>query len=156
LTQPPADPSDLHKVPIVLDYSPGTNGFHLVAKRTCDIVGSAALIWLALPLMSIIAVAIAATSPGPVLFRQTCLGKGCVPFVFYRFRPIGEFIRRTSLDELPQLFNVLKGDMSFVGPRPPLSSEAAKYDPVHLKRMLEVKPGITGPWQVESRRRDPR
>ena len=73
-----------------------------------------------------------------------------------RLSPIGEFIRRTSLDELPQLFNVLKGDMSVVGPRPPLSSEAAKYDPVQLKRMLEVKPGITGLWQDESRRRDPR
>ena len=173
----------------MLDYSPGPNCLYLVARRIWDIVASAALIWLALPLMSILAIAIAATSPGPVLFRQTRLGKGCVPFVLYKFRsmyanvsdddvhntidrrpaarrsgtrverrlsPIGEFIRRTSLDELPQLFNVLKGDMSFVGPRPLLASEAATCDPAHLKQMLEVKPGITGLWQVEGRRRDPR
>jgi exopolysaccharide biosynthesis polyprenyl glycosylphosphotransferase len=68
-----------------------------------------------------------------------------------RITRIGRFIRKTSIDELPQLFNVFKGDMSLVGPRPPLSYEAEKYQAWHLRRILEVKPGITGLWQVEGR-----
>lgn len=70
-----------------------------------------------------------------------------------RVTGIGRFIRKTSIDELPQLLNVLKGDMSLVGPRPPLPYEAANYDSWHLRRMLEVRPGITGLWQVEGRSR---
>jgi exopolysaccharide biosynthesis polyprenyl glycosylphosphotransferase len=70
-----------------------------------------------------------------------------------RITPVGKFIRKTSIDELPQLFNVLKGDMSLVGPRPPLSYEAEKYQSWHLRRILEMKPGITGLWQVEGRSR---
>jgi lipopolysaccharide/colanic/teichoic acid biosynthesis glycosyltransferase len=62
-------------------------------------------------------------------------------------------LRKTSLDELPQLFNVLKGDMSLVGPRPPLPYEAEKYQSWHLRRVLEAKPGITGLWQVNGRSR---
>ena len=69
--------------------------------------------------------------------------------------PIGRLIRRTSLDELPQLFNVLKGDMSLVGPRPPIPYEATKYQPWHLRRLLSVNPGMTGIWQVEGRSRVP-
>ena len=68
-----------------------------------------------------------------------------------RLTPIGGFLRKSSLDELPQLFNVLKGDMSLVGPRPPLTYEAEKYQSWHLRRILEIKPGITGLWQVEGR-----
>jgi lipopolysaccharide/colanic/teichoic acid biosynthesis glycosyltransferase len=68
-----------------------------------------------------------------------------------RITPIGRFIRRTCLDELPQLFNVLKGDLSLVGPRPPLPYEAAAYEPWHLRRVLDIKPGVTGLWQVEGR-----
>jgi lipopolysaccharide/colanic/teichoic acid biosynthesis glycosyltransferase len=64
---------------------------------------------------------------------------------------VGRFIRKTSIDELPQFFNVLKGDMSLVGPRPPLPYEAEKYQSWHLRRILEMKPGITGLWQVEGR-----
>jgi lipopolysaccharide/colanic/teichoic acid biosynthesis glycosyltransferase len=64
---------------------------------------------------------------------------------------VGQFIRKTSIDELPQLFNVLKGDMSLVGPRPALSYEVEKYQPWHLRRILEIRPGITGLWQVEGR-----
>lgn len=66
-----------------------------------------------------------------------------------RVTRVGQFIRRTSIDELPQLFNVLKGDMSLVGPRPPLPYEVENYASWHLTRILEVKPGITGLWQVE-------
>ena len=68
-----------------------------------------------------------------------------------RVTSIGRLIRKTSIDELPQLVNVLKGDMSLVGPRPPLVYEAEEYQSWHLRRVLEVRPGITGLWQVEGR-----
>lgn len=68
-----------------------------------------------------------------------------------RVTRVGRFIRKTSIDELPQLFNVLKGEMSLVGPRPPIPYEAESYQPWHLRRILEVKPGLTGLWQVEGR-----
>jgi exopolysaccharide biosynthesis polyprenyl glycosylphosphotransferase len=68
-----------------------------------------------------------------------------------RITPIGNILRKTSLDELPQFFNVLKGEMSLVGPRPPIPYELEKYDSWHRRRLLEVKPGITGLWQVTGR-----
>jgi lipopolysaccharide/colanic/teichoic acid biosynthesis glycosyltransferase len=70
-----------------------------------------------------------------------------------RITPVGRFLRKTSLDELPQFWNVLRGDMSLVGPRPPLPFEVEKYQPWHRRRVLEVKPGVTGLWQVEGRSR---
>ena len=68
-----------------------------------------------------------------------------------RVTSVGKIIRKTNIDELPQFFNVLKGEMSLVGPRPPLPYEVEKYEPWHLRRILEVKPGITGLWQVDGR-----
>jgi lipopolysaccharide/colanic/teichoic acid biosynthesis glycosyltransferase len=68
-----------------------------------------------------------------------------------RVTRVGKIIRKLSIDEIPQLYNVLKGEMSLVGPRPPLPYEVEKYEPWHLRRILEVKPGITGLWQVEGR-----
>jgi len=68
-----------------------------------------------------------------------------------RVTRIGRIIRKTSIDELPQFFNVLKGEMSLVGPRPPIPYEVEKYEPWHLRRILEVKPGITGLWQIDGR-----
>ena len=68
-----------------------------------------------------------------------------------RVTRVGRIIRKTSIDELPQFFNVLKGEMSLVGPRPPLSYEVEKYEPWHLRRILDVKPGVTGLWQVGGR-----
>lgn len=68
-----------------------------------------------------------------------------------RVTPFGRFLRRSSLDELPQLFNALKGEMSLVGPRPPIPYEVKQYEDWHLRRILEVKPGITGLWQVMGR-----
>jgi exopolysaccharide biosynthesis polyprenyl glycosylphosphotransferase len=165
-------------------------------KRTLDIVGALAGILLLAPIMLVAAVAVAASSPGPVIFRQTRLGRGGAPFTLYKFRSmrtdtddrvhreyvanlidgnlqqinqgdadqplykmnadprvtrVGRFLRKTSIDELPQLLNVLKGDMSLVGPRPPLSYEVEKYQSWHLRRILQVRPGITGLWQVEGR-----
>ncbi len=70
-----------------------------------------------------------------------------------RVTPIGRFLRRTSLDELPQFFNVLLGEMSLVGPRPPIAYEFEAYDIWHKRRLLAVKPGITGLWQVKGRSR---
>jgi lipopolysaccharide/colanic/teichoic acid biosynthesis glycosyltransferase len=180
---------------IARDGTQRSNGTY-AAKRLLDIVGaSLALIFFA-PLMLVVALVIATTSQGEVIFRQTRLGKGGVPFTFYKFRSmipraddaihrayvaslikdavpagaagsgapyklqhdprvtwIGRLIRKTSIDELPQLFNVLKGEMSLVGPRPPIPYEAAQYQPWHLRRVLDLKPGITGLWQVEGRSR---
>jgi lipopolysaccharide/colanic/teichoic acid biosynthesis glycosyltransferase len=70
-----------------------------------------------------------------------------------RITPLGRFLRKTSLDELPQLWNVLRGDMSLVGPRPPVPYEYAQYRPWHRRRVIEVKPGMTGLWQVTGRSR---
>jgi len=70
-----------------------------------------------------------------------------------RVTRVGKFLRKTSLDELPQLFNVLRGDMSLVGPRPPIPYELEAYQIWHRRRVLEVKPGITGLWQVNGRSR---
>jgi lipopolysaccharide/colanic/teichoic acid biosynthesis glycosyltransferase len=72
-----------------------------------------------------------------------------------RVTRIGRLLRKTSIDEIPQFFNVLRGDMSLVGPRPPLPYEVQKYKSWHLRRVLQVKPGITGPWQIEGRSRVP-
>jgi lipopolysaccharide/colanic/teichoic acid biosynthesis glycosyltransferase len=69
----------------------------------------------------------------------------------HRITPIGRFLRKTSLDEFPQFWNVLRGEMSLVGPRPPVPYEFAIYDIWHRRRVLEVKPGVTGLWQVSGR-----
>jgi len=86
-----------------------------------------------------------------------CLNEACGPVFKIRNDPritrLGRFLRKTSIDELPQLLNVLRGEMSLVGPRPPMPFEVEKYKSWHLRRILEVKPGITGLWQVEGRSR---
>jgi lipopolysaccharide/colanic/teichoic acid biosynthesis glycosyltransferase len=167
----------------------------LVLKRGIDIVGGLILSLMCLPFCVLIAIAIKATSKGPILFRQMRVGQHGKQFVFLKFRsmysdndhsihreyvtklinsgepagsvrksdpiykltgdkritPIGRFLRRTSLDELPQFLNVLRGDMSLVGPRPPIPYELAAYHTWHRRRLLEVKPGVTGLWQVTGR-----
>jgi len=167
-------------------------------KQVMDIAGSGLALILCTPLFLMIAVAVKASSKGPVLFRQQRVGQYGQCFTFLKFRSmrinnddslhkeyttrliagrgehqsdnrsgdgiykltndpritrVGRFLRRTSLDELPQLVNVLKGDMSLVGPRPAIPYEVAAYQTWHRRRVLEVKPGITGLWQVTGRSR---
>jgi lipopolysaccharide/colanic/teichoic acid biosynthesis glycosyltransferase len=167
-------------------------------KRLMDIIGSALALILCTPLFLMMAIAIKASSKGPVFFKQQRVGQYGRRFTFLKFRSmhinndssahreyvkkliagqaereassgkgegvykltndrrvtrVGKFLRRTSLDELPQLLNVLEGEMSLVGPRPAIPYEVAAYDTWHRRRVLEVKPGITGPWQVNGRSR---
>lgn len=163
---------------------PGVMGTQLLVKRAIDIMVSGAALLVLAPVMAAIALMLRQSSPGPVFFRQTRIGRGGRTFTIVKFRtmvvdaeryqaelmdqsvyqdgrlfkvvddprvtPIGAFLRRTSLDELPQLWNVLRGDMSLVGPRPPLPSEVELYQGHHYAR-FDVKPGLTGPWQVSGR-----
>ena len=139
-------------------------------RRTLDVAGAGLGLALLVPLLATIAVAIKLTSPGPVLFRQTRLTGGRREFTILKFRTmrvrqsgpevtapgdaritrVGNFLRRTSLDELPQLANVLRGDMTLVGPRPETSALAARY-PRECQWVLEHQPGLTGPTQVRLR-----
>jgi exopolysaccharide biosynthesis polyprenyl glycosylphosphotransferase len=158
-------------------------GTYLV-KRLLDVVGALLLLLLLSPLLLGIALAVKLDSPGPILFRQTRVGRYGVLFPMWKFRSmyidaeerkrallaqnemaggvlfkmkndpritrVGRFIRRASIDELPQLWNVLLGDMSLVGPRPALPSEVNQYS-LAERRRLEVIPGITCIWQVSGR-----
>lgn len=141
-----------------------------MVKRIADITGSLLLLGLLLPVMAVTALVILIGMGRPVVFRQYRLSCRGVPFVLYKFRTmreqyssdcsplpdavrvttIGRFLRATSIDELPQLVNVLKGEMSMVGPRPLLPSHQELYTPVQARRQ-EVRPGITGWAQVNGR-----
>jgi len=139
-------------------------------KRAMDIVGALLGLILLGPVMMVVAILIRWRLGKPVLFRQVRAGLCGKPFVIYKFRtmtdardaegnllpdearltPLGQFLRRYSLDELPEFFNVLKGDMSLVGPRPLYLHYVPRYSPEQKKR-LWMKPGITGWAQVNGR-----
>jgi undecaprenyl phosphate N,N'-diacetylbacillosamine 1-phosphate transferase len=154
--------------------SPGA--FYEFSKRLIDVAGSATLIVLLLPLGCVCALAVLFSSPGPVFFNARRLGKNGKPFLLHKFRSmyagapdwrnqdgsaytgsadpritaVGRFLRQTSLDELPQLLNVLLGDMSLVGPRPDQVDQLRYYSATE-RRKLEVRPGITGLAQISGR-----
>lgn len=146
-------------------------------KRTADIIISLLALIILSPVLLITAIAIKIESRGPVIFKQDRLGKGAKVFKIYKFRSmcvgaehtgsgvysgkgdarvtkIGRIIRATSIDELPQLVNILKGDMSLIGPRPPLTYHpwsVEEYTEEQLK-MFSVRPGVTGWAQVNGRK----
>jgi exopolysaccharide biosynthesis polyprenyl glycosylphosphotransferase len=144
-----------------------------VIKRLLDIIFSIIFLILGSPVFLILAALVKLDSRGPVLFTQERIGLGGTPFQMYKFRSmhvhvcgsdyspkgqddpritrIGRFLRKTSLDELPQLLNVLKGDMSLVGPRPEMPFIAEQYREKERQR-LQVKPGLTGLWQLSGDR----
>lgn len=173
------DIKTLAGVPILEFKRTPLDGWGRILKRIFDLVGGFLLLLICSPMMILAALGVKLTSKGPIFFKQERVGLE-KNFNFYKFRtmkvnaeqahqklmkkygvmfklkkdprltPIGSFLRRTSIDELPQFFNVLKGAMSLIGPRPPMPEEVARYNKWQ-KRRLGVKPGITGLWQVSGR-----
>lgn len=152
-------------------------GFYRAVKRFLDVTASFLGLVLLSPLMLAVSILIKIDSRGSVIFRQKRIGRNGKVFEIYKFRSmcvgaektgsgvysgkgdarvtrIGKILRATSIDELPQLLNILKGEMSFVGPRPPLTYHPWKYEEYtdFQKRMFEVRPGITGWAQVNGRK----
>lgn len=146
-------------------------------KRIIDIFLSLVILILFSPIMIIISVIIKLDSKGPIIFKQKRIGKNGKVFEIYKFRSmcvgaetkgsgvysgkndarvtkIGKILRATSLDELPQTVNILKGDMSFIGPRPPLTYHPWKYEEYtnEQKKMFDVRPGLTGWAQINGRK----
>jgi len=143
-----------------------------IFKRGTDFAISLLALIILSPVLAVIAFAIKSGSKGPVIFRQERAGKGGRPFVFYKFRTmkadvepfgpspksgsderltkVGRFLREYSLDELPQFYNVLRGDMSLIGPRPLYISQIPEWNERQKKRLL-VRPGLTGLAQIRGR-----
>ena len=156
---------------------PLDNVVYAMAKRTMDILGSLVLILLTSPFMLFAAIGVRLSSPGPIIFRQERVGLHNKPFYMYKFRSMrvneaqdtgwsrnrdprktkfGALIRKLSIDELPQLFNVLKGDMSLVGPRPEIPHFVEQFKdeiPLYMVKH-QVRPGITGWAQINGLRGD--
>lgn len=151
----------------------GTRVFSAVIKRSFDVTVSALALILLSPLFFWIAWGIRLTSPGPILFAQVRMGRLLTPFVLYKFRTMscraphdaptrevagaayitrfGAFLRRTSLDELPQFFNILRGDMSLIGPRPVVLTEHELIARRMLSGVYRVRPGLSGLAQILGR-----
>lgn len=161
---------------------------HIPIKRIFDIIFSLIVLSIGLPVYLFIALLIALSSPGRVIYAHQRIGRGGKTFRCFKFRtmypdadkklkellasnlqlkaewertfklkddpritPFGAFLRKTSLDELPQFWNVLKGDLSVVGPRPIVKEEMEKYLGHKASKILSIRPGLTGPWQVSGR-----
>jgi lipopolysaccharide/colanic/teichoic acid biosynthesis glycosyltransferase len=179
---------------LAIPRSTSASRSYLITKRAMDVTLSALALIVLAPVLLVLAVLIRLDSPGPVVFRQTRIGRFGRPFTCYKFRTmvagadekvhrayiqayaqghatstgdpdrpfklvrdarvtrLGRWLRRTSLDELPQLVNVLQGHMSLVGPRPDVPYSVALYKDWHKLR-LATQPGLTGLWQVEGRGR---
>ena len=171
---------DILGLPVInIRYVPLSNTFPAAVKRLMDIAGSLVCIVLFSPVMLVSAIVIKLTSPGPLIFRQERVGLHNRPFQMYKFRSMvvqseqaekkawtvkddprvtkfGKFMRKTSIDELPQLFNILKGDMSLVGPRPERPFFVEKFQEEIPRYMVkhQVRPGLTGWAQVNGYRGD--
>lgn len=171
---------DLLGLPVInIRYVPLTNTFNAMIKRLMDIVGSIVCIVIFSPVMLITALLVKTTSAGPLIFKQERVGLHNKPFKMYKFRTmyvqteeeekkgwtqkndprvtrVGGILRKTSLDEFPQLFNVLKGDMSLVGPRPERPQYVEKFREEIPRYMIkhQVRPGMTGWAQVNGYRGD--
>lgn len=171
---------DLMGLPVInIRYVPLTNTLNWYAKRIVDILVSLIGLVVASPIMLIAAVAVKCTSKGPIIFKQERIGLHNKPFKMYKFRTmevqkpsveeqgwttkddprvtkVGKFLRRTSIDELPQLFNILKGDMSVVGPRPERPQFVEKFKEEIPRYMVkhQVRPGLTGWAQINGYRGD--
>jgi len=153
---------------------------YTVVKRAMDLVGAAVLLLLFAPVFVVVALLVRVTSRGPVFFRQERAGLHGRPFRVLKFRTmvadwsltpdeqaaferqfklehdrrvtaVGRFLRKSSLDELPQLWNVIRGEMSLVGPRPVVSDEIEQMYSDVAEVLLSVRPGLTGLWQVSGR-----
>ena len=160
---------EMDGIPLIGMDSPRIPAGSALIKRAFDIVVGALFLIAFAPLMGVLALAILWVDGAPVLFRQSRIGMGGQPFKILKFRsmyvdvpkyevtpdsghdpritPIGRILRRTSLDELPQILNVLAGDMSLVGPRPEMAFIVDTYNDLQRQR-LNAKPGITGLWQI--------
>jgi lipopolysaccharide/colanic/teichoic acid biosynthesis glycosyltransferase len=147
-----------------------------IIKRLFDIMGSLFLLILLLPLFLFVSIMVKLDSPGPVFFRHYRVGRHGKHFVLWKFRSmrtdvpryeaspqsvadgrltrVGRLVRRLSIDEMPQLINVLKGEMSLVGPRPEMPFIVARYHPIERLRLV-ARPGITGLWQISPARAFP-
>lgn len=173
-------PEEVLGLPLLRVRRTPLEGWGRVIKRLTDVLVAIPLLIVLSPVFLLIWLLIQLDTPGPTIFRQRRVGEQGQEFWFYKFRSmvvdaekqhaalmkkhgnmfklkddprqtkVGRWLRRTSLDELPQLWNVVLGDMSLVGPRPPLPIEVESYSPLERRR-LGVKPGMTGLWQVSGR-----
>ena len=167
---------EIYENAITIDLSNVANkasALYSISKRTMDIVSSLVGLILLSPLFLLVAILIKLDSKGPIIFKQIRIGKNSKPFYIYKFRSmkidapnlsteefinasdfttkVGKFIRKTSIDELPQLVNILKGDMSIVGPRPVIEREVRLLEIRKDCNVDSILPGITGLAQINGR-----